>query len=350
MLIVAGLSLKNLEPRVWDPKSSFYIPDLAAVMVSYGEFHQMQSRRTAAMKLGLRAFLGIPEGIDVYLDNGAFFFGSTGDAPLAEYEEFVENAKPDWKPIPQDYIPFPSMTPQKQRGCFDKTMRINLNYQHNGYVPVVHIGKHLTDYTTQVSADPSLSTKPCIALGAIVPNLLRKPKAIPYTEVLVGLRHVRRTFKGKSIHVFGVGGTATLHLTALLGFDSVDSSGWRNRAARGIIQLPGSGERLVADLGNWRGREPSTNEWQLLARCKCPACRQYGAKSLKVNKLHGFCCRATHNVWVLLQENRWLSKHISAGTYARNYARRVDNSTYKPIIEELLELLEQDTGDIAPPL
>lgn len=340
MLIVAGLSLKNLEPRVWDPSSRFHIPSLSAVMVSYGEFHQMQARRTAAMKVGLRAYLGIPEGIEVYLDNGAFFFGSTpGDAPLAEYEEFVEKAKPDWKPIPQDYIPFPSMTAQKQRGCFDKTMRINLNYQHNGYVPVVHIGKHLMDYTAQVSADESLSKKPWIALGAIVPNLLRKPKAIPYTDVLVGLRHVRRTFKDKSIHVFGVGGTATLHLTALLGFDSVDSSGWRNRAARGIIQLPGSGERLVADLGNWRGREPSVSEWKALHHCSCPACRIHGVEGLKASKLHGFCCRATHNLWILLEENRWLNKHISAGTYARNYATRVDNSTYKPIIEELLELL-----------
>ena len=36
---------------------------------------------------------------------------------LDDYEEFVEKAKPDWKPIPQDYIPLPSMTPQKRRAC-----------------------------------------------------------------------------------------------------------------------------------------------------------------------------------------------------------------------------------------
>jgi hypothetical protein len=329
--------------------SEFHLPALSAVMVSYGEFHQMQARRKAAMDQGLRAYLGVPKEVEIYLDNGAFYFGSqNGDAPLDEYEEFVDKAKPNWKPIPQDYIPFPSMTPQKRRGCFDKTMRMNLCYQHNGYVPVVHIGTHLMDYTARVSADASLSQKREIALGAIVPNLLRKPKAMPYTDVLIGLRHVRETFQGKSIHVFGVGGTATLHLTALCGFDSVDSSGWRNRAARGIIQFPGSGERLVADLGNWRGREPSVGDWDALSRCKCPACREHGVEGLKANKLHGFCCRATHNLWVLLEENRWLTKHISAGTYARNYAKRVDNSIYKPIIEELLELLKQDTNDNSP--
>jgi 7-cyano-7-deazaguanine tRNA-ribosyltransferase len=343
VLVVAGLSLKNLEPRVWDPASPFHVPDLSAVMVSYGEFHRLQSRRKAAMEQGLRKYLGVPRGIKIYLDNGAFYFGSQdGNAPLDEYEEFVEKAKPDWKPIPQDYIPFPSMSLEEGLGCLDRTMQVNLQYQHNGYVPVVHIGNHLMEYTARVKADTSLSRKHWIALGAIVPNLLRKPKAIPYTDVLVGLRHVRRTFRGKSIHVFGVGGTATLHLTALLGFDSVDSSGWRNRAARGIVQLPGSGERLVADLGNWRGREPSANERKVLERCKCPACRKHGAEGLKASKLHGFCCRATHNLWVLLEENRWLTKHISAGTYARNYKRRVDNSIYKPIIEELLELLKED--------
>jgi hypothetical protein len=341
--IVAGLSLKNLEPRVWDPASAFHLRGLSAVMVSYAEFHQMRARREAAMEAGLRAYLGVPKEIAIYLDNGAFYFGTQDhDAPIDEYEKFVEKAKPDWKPIPQDYIPFPSMTPQKRRGCFDKTMRVNLQYQHNGYVPVVHIGHHLMQYTARVTADERLSKKPWIALGAIVPNLLRKPKAIPYTEILVGLRHVRQTFADKSIHVFGVGGTATLHLAALVGFDSVDSSGWRNRAARGIIQLPGSGERLVADLGSWRGREPSADEWEILRRCKCPACHEHGVDGLKASKLHGFCCRATHNLWVILGENRWLVKHIAKGTYQRYYKQRLDNSIYRPLIDELLALDEKE--------
>lgn len=341
MLIVAGLSLKNLEPRVWDPSSEFHIPTLQAVMVSYAEFHQMQARRKAAMKAGLRAYLGVPKHIKIYLDNGAFYFAAqeTGEAPLEEYEEFVADAKPNWKPIPQDYIPLPSMSPQKQRGCFDKTMRVNRQYEDNGYVPVVHIGNHLTQYTAQVTACPKLSKKDCVALGAIVPNLLRKPKAIPYTDVLAGLQHTREVFEEKSLHVFGVGGTATLHLMALVGIDSVDSSGWRNRAARGIIQLPGSGERLVASLGNWRGRRPTWKEWQSLHTCPCPACQRYGVDGLKAKKLHGFCCRATHNLWVLLEENAWLQLHVGVGTYPDAYEERVDNSVYRPLIDELLVLL-----------
>lgn len=341
MLIVAGLSLKNLQPRVWDPASPFHLPGIAAVMASYADFHKMPARRRKAMEMGLRAYLGVPEGVAVYLDNGAFYFASRdGAAPLAEYEEFVEKAHPDWRPIPQDYIPSPSMSRQKQRSCFDRTMAVNLRYQHNGYVPVVHIGKHIKQYTQRIASDDRLSRKAYIALGGIVPNLLRKPKAMPYGHVLADLRHVRQAFADKSVHVFGVGGTATLHLTALLGFDSVDSSGWRNRAARGIVQLPGSGERMVAELGKWRGRRPSEAEWGILRRCRCPACRQYKLDGLRAGELHGFSCRATHNLWVLLAENEWLSKHIPAGTYRRNYARRLDNSIYRPIIDEVLRMLK----------
>jgi queuine/archaeosine tRNA-ribosyltransferase len=65
--------------------------------------------------------------------------------------------------------------------------------------------------------------------------------------------------------------------------------------------------------------EPADEEWKVLQRCKCPACQAHGIEGLQAGKLHGFCCRATHNLWNLLEENRWLNKHITAGTYARNY-------------------------------
>src|SRR4051812_49394599 len=42
-----------------------------------------------------------------------------------------------------------------------------------------------------------------------------RESTMPYTSVLAGLHHVRNIFEKKSIHVFGVGGTATLHLAAL---------------------------------------------------------------------------------------------------------------------------------------
>src|SRR5690606_4668230 len=121
---------------------------------------------------------------------------------------------------------------------------------------------------------------------------LKAPKALKPQEILSQLQHVREVFHDKKIHVFGIGGTATLHLAALLRIDSVDSSGWRNRAARGIIQLPGSGERMVTELGSWRGRSLSEREWITLENCQCPACRNYGIAGLTTDKSFGFYNRA----------------------------------------------------------
>lgn len=343
MLVVAGLSLKNLHPRVWDPGSPYHLPDVRAVMVSYAEFHRMLAQRRAAMELGLREYLGVSEETRVYLDNGAFHFLSRGgDTPVEEYEEFVERAAPDWYPIPRDYIPAPVMTDEEQRACFDQTMRVNLDYDHDGYVPVVHIGRFLDDYVVGIGSNARLSEKRHIALGGIVPNLLRKPKAVPYQAVLDALVHVRRTFADKEVHVFGIGGTATLHLAALLGMDSVDSSGWRNRAARGIVQLPGSGDRIVADLGSWRGRRPSAEEWEILRTCPCPACERSGLEGLVEGRIEGFCNRAAHNLWVLLEEARWIREHLHSGTYTQRYKGRLNNSIYTRLVETVVQVTERN--------
>lgn len=338
MEIVAGITLKCLNPRVWDCNSDYYLSNLKAVMVSYADFHRMPAQRRKAMEQGLHTHLGIPKKIKIYLDNGAFYFLShEGETPRKEYEEFVEKAKPDWWPIPQDFIPTPQMTKAEQRRCFTRTMKVNRAYEHDGFVPVIHISQFLEEYTAAISNNAKLANKSAIAFGAIVPNLLRSSKAIPHDEILQSLKHVRQVFADKKIHVFGIGGTATLHLAVLLGMDSVDSSGWRNRAARGIVQLPGSGDRMVAELGSWRGRTPSNEEWDILKSCQCPACRKHGIEGLKANLIYGFCNRATHNLWVLLEENRRVQRKIDSNTYAGWYESHLDNSTYLRLIQKVVE-------------
>jgi 7-cyano-7-deazaguanine tRNA-ribosyltransferase len=336
--IVAGLSLKCLKPRIWDKESDYYFPGLKSVMISYSEFHRMPVQRWKAMEVGLHAHFGIPRHVKIYLDNGAFYFLSHGGkTPKKEYEEFIAKARPDWWPIPQDFIPTPQMSNKEQRRCFTRTMQVNRDYQHDGFVPVVHIGQFLEQYTKSIQNDEQLAAKPKLALGAIVPQLLRSPKAVPYPKILDGLLHVRKVFRNKLIHVFGIGGTSTLHLAALLEMDSVDSSGWRNRAARGIVQLPGSGDRAVADLGSWEGRKPSREEWEKLEACRCPACRRFGIPGLKANKIFGFSNRATHNIWVLHEENRQIQTGLEKGTYAKWYERHLDNSIYLPLIRQVFD-------------
>lgn len=337
MLIVAGTSFKNLSPRVWDPNSPHYLPQLQAIMVSYADFIRMPSHRKRAMDQGLRAYLGVPDHVKVYLDNGAFYFlGKNGLVPEDEYNEFISIARPDWWPIPQDFIPVATLSVAQQYECFKRTMAANLAYPQPGYTPVIHISNYLHTYVDAVLAEPHLAAKSSIALGGIVPNLLRKPKAMPYQDILDSLLHVRERFADKHLHVFGIGGTATVHVAALLGIDSADSSGWRNRAARGLIQLPGIGDRSVANLGSWRGREPSSDEWDRLAACPCPACQADGLAGLQAGGGAGFYNRATHNLWTLLEEAAEVQTHLADTTYSEWYMTHLDNTIYLPLIKRLV--------------
>ena len=338
MQIVAGITLKSLEPRVWSPDSLYHLPKLRAVMVSYADFYQMPAVKRRAMQSGLHKSLGIPKQVRIYLDNGAFYFSSRGVViEPKEYEEFVNLAKPDWKPIPQDFIPTPKMGIAAQRHCLNKTMLVNNAYEHDGFVPVIHISKVLREYITAIKANTHLAGKTNIALGAIVPQLLRMPKAQPYEHILNSIREVRQSFRQKKLHLFGVGGIATLHLAALLRMDSVDSSGYRNRAARGIIQLPGSGERTAIALGSWRGRPVSTTEWKKLRSCSCPACLAGGKKGLSALGVQGFRHRATHNLWTLLEEADWIAKHLQNNTYKAEYVNHLDNTIYRRLIDYVVK-------------
>ena len=343
--VVAGLSLKNLKPRVWDETSPYFLPDLHAVMVSYADFNKMPSYKRRVMRDGVRKVLGIPSSVSIYLDNGAFNFALTGtEVSYDDYEDFVSCAKPDWYAIPQDFIPSPRMTDEEQLECLNRTMAVNLDYSHDGYVPIIHISRHLEEYLKQLKRNSELSSKPVVGLGGIVPNLLRMPKAMAYADVLDMVAQARRELGGKRIHVFGIGGTATLHLAALFDMDSVDSSGWRNRAARGIVQLQGSGDRLVAELGKWRGRRLSEEERKQLSQCECPPCSEFGIDGLEESGVEGFAKRATHNLNTLLAEAKLIEDHIAGGTYNQWYPEHLRNSIYRPLVDKVLTKLTAQTG------
>ena len=343
MLIVAGLSLRNLEPRVWDEDSDYYLPQLQAVMVSYADFQGNEKASHEAKSLGVRRWLGVPNHVKVFLDNGSFYFLRSGQkADLHAYRMFVRSAKPDWYPIPFDAIPTPAMSSWRQERCVDRTMSVNRAHHHDGYVPVIHAGAKLEKYLEAIRSGNAVKKKKRLAIGGMVPNLLRTRKAHSYERLLECLTSVSAEFAGKHIHVFGIGGTATVHLAALLGFESADSSGWRNRAARGIVQLPGHGDRVLANLGKWRGREPDRDELSLLKECRCPACRTYGVPGLKSGGLEGFCNRATHNLYVLLDEAKWVTEKLDRGTYTSTFKQRLQNSTYLPIIEQVVRVFNEE--------
>jgi hypothetical protein len=62
--------------------------------------------------------------------------------------------------------------------------------------------------------------------------------------------------------------------------------------------------------------------------------------------MEGFCNRATHNLWVLLEEARWVEDRLVSGTYRESYKDRLDNTIYKPLIEKAVEASARAFGNV----
>jgi hypothetical protein len=337
--LVAGLSLKNLRPRVWNPHSHEHAPRLTAVMLSFDEFRRRPPVLRKAYSEGLRSVLGLgppPLGgphLRVFLDNGAFACLRRGDEPAVEdYKRFVSAVRPDWYPVPADFIPLPSQSRRRQRRLFDRTVAVLEAHTGDGFCPVIHPGPWLDRY---LDALHRLHRTRRLALGGLVPHLLSSPGA-QRRQTIALLRKVRREFPGR-IHAFGLGGVVTLHLAAALGIDSADSSGWRQRAARGLIILRGRGERQAVALGNWRGRRLSTEEWGELEGCRCPSCRRDGPGGLKADGLKGFIHRAIHNLQVLLDESALIGRRLARGDFPVWSRRRIAGHRMAGLVAMALE-------------
>lgn len=330
--IVAGLSLKNLKPRVWDRRSPHCVPKLRAVMVSFDEFRRVPSFHRRATAEGLGAVLGESK-VRVYLDNGAFSCLIRGTEPaVEEFRAFVGATSPAWYPVPADFIPRPSDSKKRQKALVDRTIAVLEAHTDNGYCPVIHAGPWLDHY---LEALHRLGRTERLAIGGLVPHLLNSAGA-QRRETIAGLKRVRRAFPG-TIHAFGIGGVVTLHLAAALGIDSLDSSGWRQRAARGLIVLRGRGERMAVKLGSWKGRGLDDDDWAGLARCRCPSCRGEGSDGLRARGVGGFAHRAVHNLWTLLEEASLIDRHRAKGDFPAWSARRIGGNRMADLVALALE-------------
>ena len=334
MEIVAGLSLKNLRPRVWDRLSSEFIPRLSAVMLSFDEFRRRPVIHRGAMAGGFAAVLGPGSaGVKVYLDNGAFSCLLAGREPAVEsFKGFVAASSPAWYPVPADYIPRPCDSQRRQGDLFRKTIAVLEKHVGNGFCPVIHAGPWLDRY---LDALHRLGLTRQLAVGGLVPHLLNSEGA-QRKRTIAALRGVRKAFPGK-IHAFGVGGVVTLHLAAALGFDSADSSGWRQRAARGLVVLRGRGERQAVRLGSWKGRALDEDEWAELGRCRCPACRIHGVEGLKSLGVEGFCHRAVHNLATVLDEAVLIDRHLAKKDFPSWSLRRIGDNRMASLVNLALD-------------
>jgi 7-cyano-7-deazaguanine tRNA-ribosyltransferase len=77
----------------------------------------------------------------------------------------------------------------------------------------------------------------------------------------------------------------------------------------------------------------------MLEACPCPACQKFGIAGLKASGIDGFCNRATHNLWTLLEEANQIEAHLSNSGYPDWYEQHLDNSIYLPLIQQTFKAL-----------
>jgi queuine/archaeosine tRNA-ribosyltransferase len=236
-----------------------------------------------------------------------------------------ESINPDLT-IPLDY-PFLPKTPEHiMSGLWDRTAN-NITYWQEStslkgrLVPSLHswdktsLKKNLA--WLQKHADTNL-----IALGSIVDSSFAQFEGIfgdrqPTKELVDMVSFALSVIEKESdfsVHLMGWGSSPLmLHLGYYLGMKSMDTMGYRRKAAFGKIVLPGRGERHIGETSSvFGGRQlnglDTPGDLALLQDCKCPICQ-----SNQLLLLSDWKARAIHNEWVMKQEARTAESFLEIG-------------------------------------
>ncbi len=332
---VCGVLLNGKIP-FWRKDYTYRLPQIDKILISFYEIFKSKKLRNIFKSSLYNNEIGFPRYIKIFLDNGAFSFikANVKDNIEKEYVKFVKKLNPYWYPIPMDYIPHPSDDKKTQYIKFKKTMKMNRKYIEKGFVPVIHAGLYFEKFIEEIKKIDKEPKK--LAIGGLVPHMLLSKNGSRDVVVAV-LKHLRHEFPKTDIHVFGIGGVTTIYLLKLAQINSFDSIGWRVRAAWGIIQIRGIGERQIMqrDKG-WKIPPVSEEEKKLLKSCKCPICSKNLQDLMKRKDFEGFEARAIHNLYTLYEEVDFINKLKSKKELLEYIERTVKN----PLIQKIIDKLE----------
>lgn len=188
-------------------------------------------------------------------------------------------------------------------------------------------------------------------LGSLVPLMRSIPNMRNYYFEPWKLNSARKTalkiahefrelLREKRIHAFGIGYNM-MHLMLLLGFDSVDSIGWRMAGARGQILIFNRGARAISPRASaestW-SKPISPEEFRYLEEyCNCPICSS-DPNRLKKDET----ARMLHNAYVFLQEALAARILINEGIneYVNFLRERFSDMQTKPLFEYAVSLIK----------
>jgi len=177
---------------------------------------------------------------------------------------------------------------------------------------------------------------PMIGIGKLVP-LLRPP--IDYEKLCRASMHVvriRDMFPDAKLHIFGLGGLYAILVFFLIA-DSCDSSSWIHDARYGKV-------RLLGGPGTYstHPREGLKHLIESEYHCKCPICKKHSLAELDSRGVSGLKLRASHNAWVISQEEKIIRKRKREGTYLEYVEERLGQS---PHHRRLLSCVKKHVGE-----
>ena len=296
--------------------------EIEGVMVNAYEILR-KNRGNKIMERGIHNYLDF-KGL-VAMDSGGFLFMEKNVLEMhpGTILELYEKSKPNFGVI-LDHPLQPSLSENEKKKRQLKTLE-NTKYMvdaHKGknpiLIPVIH-GHSLKEIAWFINELDKIGDFEIYGIGSLVPSVFHTKSAGGIYDLIKIVSFVKKMLPDKKLHVFGVGSTLTMHLMFYIGADSVDSSGWRKKAAYGAIQLPGAGDRYITKNKKHKDYPGlSEVEKRILENCDCP----YSIDSL----MQSFKLRALHNAWVFQNEVKTARKLIEENTYDE-YVERILHKT-----------------------
>jgi queuine/archaeosine tRNA-ribosyltransferase len=354
-------------PKPWE------FLDIDSIIVNAHEMLSDKARLKNIEDEGIHSYLGFNGAI--VIDSGGFLFLRRANLSIdvTRLMEVYERSRP-MIGVVLDYPfdPFASRIENESRWArtLENTRAMLGGNGSIPLMPVIH-GYTLSDIARACDAIEELSEVDMIGMGSIVPLMKGINGQIDFSEtndskpsrterqdrvdspkyssrhfVVDAVKFVRKRFPDAMLHVFGVGGTTTMHLMLALGVDSLDSIGWRIKAGHGAIQLPGTGDRFLSPRDHRRvqRRLLDDGEKTILSQCECPICigRELPDRIRTLDR--SFENRALHNAWTYLEELRQFKQCLQH----KSLYQFLDSRMRRGALRQLYPLVLRDIKESPP--
>ncbi len=255
-----------------------------------------------------------------------------------------------------DHPIHPLQSEREQRSRIRKTAEnlektINLNEklakkERLSILPTIHgYDERTLNLSIQLVRDILGGNDPtAVSIGSMVPlNKTSKGCDLVHgkTAIVKAILHVRSELPNTFIHLLGVGGTMA-YLGVLCGADSFDFAGWVQKAAYGVIQLPGVSDRFIQQ--RVRRKALTAQERFKFFECTCPACRfdfQSPVSMLDfdsdIDRASARRLRSLHNVHVFESEMNVMARFIYEGIIELFVRDRLKSSVLRKFINDFRE-------------